>query len=165
MDAGARLTRARSRTTKARGPDSSTPESSRRKRSFADDGDKKARSPGRVRHKSLKPFARGMPGATGVTVVTMLVCFFQPHTRLRARWTPGIPCALSLEGRRIFQGPGRQLRRGNVASCVARGGSKAQACAGHGVFERSGNRFARRTRVETKVWSLGSDFDQNRKRL
>jgi hypothetical protein len=33
----------------------------------ADDGDKKARSPGRMRNKPLKPFARGMPGETGVT--------------------------------------------------------------------------------------------------
>jgi hypothetical protein len=39
------------------------------------DGDKKARSPGRVRNKPLKPIARGMPGVSGVTVVTILVCF------------------------------------------------------------------------------------------
>jgi len=30
---------------------------------------------------------------SGVTVVTMLVCFFHLHARLRARWAPGIPCA------------------------------------------------------------------------
>jgi hypothetical protein len=40
------------------------------------DGDKKARSPGRVRNRPLKPIARGMPGETGVTVVTTLVWFF-----------------------------------------------------------------------------------------
>ena len=40
------------------------------------DGDNKARSPGRARRKPLKPAARGMPGETGVTVVTMLVCLF-----------------------------------------------------------------------------------------
>src|SRR5205814_5202503 len=33
------------------------------------DGGKKARSPGRARRKPLKPFARGMPGEAGVTVV------------------------------------------------------------------------------------------------
>src|SRR4029453_17396404 len=33
---------------------------------------------------SRKTIARGMPGETGVTVVTMLVFFFYLHTRLRA---------------------------------------------------------------------------------
>jgi hypothetical protein len=73
----------------------------------AGDGDKKARSPGRARNKPLKPFARGMPGETGVTVVTMLVCFFQPHTRLRAHQTPGIPCALGFLRDVLQQQPGR----------------------------------------------------------
>jgi hypothetical protein len=35
-----------------------------------------------------------MPGEPGVTVVTMLVCFFILHARLRAHRAPGIPCAL-----------------------------------------------------------------------
>src|SRR2546430_4492354 len=35
-----------------------------------------------------------MPGVSGVTVVTMLVCFFILHARLRAHRAPGIPCAL-----------------------------------------------------------------------
>src|SRR3954462_8422587 len=35
-----------------------------------------------------------MPGVTGVTVVTMLVCFLILHARLRAHRAPGIPCAL-----------------------------------------------------------------------
>ncbi len=39
------------------------------------DGDKKARSPGRVRRKPLKPLRAGMPGDPGGPVVTMLVCF------------------------------------------------------------------------------------------
>src|SRR5438552_18682933 len=43
-----------------------------------------------------KTIARGMPGETGVTVVTMLVCFFISHARLRAHQAPGIPCALCL---------------------------------------------------------------------
>jgi hypothetical protein len=33
---------------------------------------------------TVKTIARGMPGVSGVTVVTMLVCFFISHTRLRA---------------------------------------------------------------------------------
>src|SRR5437763_11941270 len=37
-----------------------------------------------------------MPGVSGVTVVTMLVCFFILHARLRVHRAPGIPCALSL---------------------------------------------------------------------
>jgi hypothetical protein len=43
-----------------------------------------------------KTIARGMPGETGVTVVTVTagVAFFLP-ARLRAHWAPGIPCALS----------------------------------------------------------------------
>ena len=42
----------------------------------------------------VKTIARGMPGETGVTVVTTLVCFFILHARLRAHRAPGIPCAL-----------------------------------------------------------------------
>jgi hypothetical protein len=40
----------------------------------ASDGDKQAGHRG-ARRKPLKPFARGMPGVSGVTVVTTLVCF------------------------------------------------------------------------------------------
>ena len=36
-----------------------------------------------------------MPGVSGVTVVTTLVCFFISHTRLRVHRASGIPCALS----------------------------------------------------------------------
>jgi hypothetical protein len=43
---------------------------------------------------SRKTIARGMPDESGVTVVTMLVCFFILHARPRARRAPGIPCAL-----------------------------------------------------------------------
>jgi len=46
------------------------------------------------REVSRKTIARGMPGRSGVTVVTMLVCFFHLHARPRARLAPGIPCAL-----------------------------------------------------------------------
>jgi hypothetical protein len=35
------------------------------------------------REVSRKTIARGMPGESGVTVVTMLVCFFDLHARLR----------------------------------------------------------------------------------
>src|SRR5258706_16400546 len=42
-----------------------------------------------------------MPGRSGVTVVTTLVCFFISHARLRAHWAPGIPCALCYLGARM----------------------------------------------------------------
>jgi hypothetical protein len=59
----------------------------------ADDGDKKADRRGE--HEiSRKTIARGMPGDSGVTVVTTLVCFFTLPARLRAHQAPGIPCAL-----------------------------------------------------------------------
>jgi hypothetical protein len=59
------------------------------------DGDKKARSPRRARRKPLKPFAQGMPDASGEPVVTTFVWFFLFHAKLRARIKPpGIPCAL-----------------------------------------------------------------------
>jgi len=60
----------------------------------ADDGGKKARSPGRPRRKPLKPFARGKPGRSGVTCGDLLVCFSLLHARLRVRRAPGFPCAL-----------------------------------------------------------------------
>src|SRR5258708_21878757 len=43
-----------------------------------------------------------MPGRSGVTVVTMLVCLFLSHTRLRVHWAPGFPCALCLSRRQRF---------------------------------------------------------------
>src|SRR5258707_15630534 len=57
------------------------------------------------REVSRKTIARGMPGESGVTVVTTLVCFFISHARLRARWTPGIPCALCYLGAKRFCKP------------------------------------------------------------
>src|SRR6266851_3826088 len=74
------------RTAKSCGPDASTPassfaEASRPNRVFdqaisADDGDKKARSPGRARRKPLKPLRAGMPGESGATVVTNSCAFY-----------------------------------------------------------------------------------------
>jgi hypothetical protein len=58
---------------------------------------------------SRKTIARGMPGETGVTVVTTLVCFFHLHARLRARRAPGIPCAL------VFSGANGSCKLGRIA--------------------------------------------------
>ncbi len=52
------------RTEKSCGPDASTPASSWREAIPAGDGDNKARSPGRVRRKPLKPSRAGMPGVS-----------------------------------------------------------------------------------------------------
>ena len=60
----------------------------------AGDGDKQARSPGRVRRKPLKPLRAGMPGVSGATVVTNSCAFYTLHARLRVHWAPGIPHAL-----------------------------------------------------------------------
>jgi hypothetical protein len=64
----------------------------------ADDGGKQARSPRRSRS-SRNTIARGMPGRSGVTVVTNSYVLFLSHTRLRVHQAPGIPCALALEGK------------------------------------------------------------------
>jgi hypothetical protein len=50
----------------------------------ANDGGKKARSPGRARNKLLKP-SRGECRTLAVPVVTMLVWFFNSHARLWVR--------------------------------------------------------------------------------
>jgi hypothetical protein len=76
-----------------------------------------SRSPGRARRKPLKPLRAGMPGETGATVVTTLVCFLLLHTRLRAHWAPGIPHALM--GGRTMHNPGAS-RRGIVELCLER---------------------------------------------
>jgi len=65
----------------------------------ADDGDKKARSPGRTRSKPLKPFAQGVPDRCGEPVVYLLVWFFHFHARLRVRTLhPAFPAPLIFEG-------------------------------------------------------------------
>src|SRR5207248_97502 len=67
---------------------------------------------GKSTKETVKTIAGGMPGVSGVTVVTMLVCFFILHARLRAHRAPGIPCALSL-GETFMHNSGAS-RRGRV---------------------------------------------------
>src|SRR6266403_2644073 len=68
---------------------------------------------------SRKTIARGMPGDSGVTVVTMLVCFVLiSHARLRVHQAPGIPCALCYPGRMILQNSDA-WRRENAESHLA----------------------------------------------
>ena len=70
------------RTAKSCGSDAPMPASSLREEAQATVSNK----PGHrgEREVSRKTIARGMPGETGVTVVTTLVCLFFLHTRLRA---------------------------------------------------------------------------------
>jgi len=81
----------------------------------ANDGDKKARSPGRARSKPLKPLRVGMPGEPGGPSVTTLVCLFHFCTR-------GCGCI----GHPAFPTPSmgeksckpRALRAAGMRSCV-----------------------------------------------
>jgi hypothetical protein len=65
-------------------------------------GDNKARSPGRARHRPLKPFACGNAGMSWRTRGDLLACFFHLHARLRVRFAPGIPHALFVRGGKFF---------------------------------------------------------------
>src|SRR5712671_445856 len=81
------------RTAKSCGPDAPTLASSSRdgksalpglrQNISADDGGKRARSPGRARHKLLKPLRAGMPGDSGVHVVTRVLSTNTKCTRGR----------------------------------------------------------------------------------
>src|SRR5258708_23011201 len=88
----------------------------------ASDGDKKARSPGRVRRNPLKPLRAGMPGVSGVSVVTNACAFYFAHAAAGA-WAPGIPHALL--GGTPCNGPDA-LRRGVVNACLDYGSPGAE---------------------------------------
>ena len=70
------------------------------------------------REVSRKTIARGMPGRSGVTVVTTLVCFFHLHARLRAHRAPGIPCALCLSRRERLMQNSDASRREIAERCL-----------------------------------------------
>jgi hypothetical protein len=59
----------------------------------ADDGGKRARSPGRARSSPLKPLRAGMPGCSGGLVVTNARVYYTPRAAAGAS-APGIPHAL-----------------------------------------------------------------------
>ena len=80
----------------------------------ANDGGKKARSPGRVRI-SRKTVAQGMPDDSAEPVVPS-PCFFTA----RGPWvrpSPGIPCALLVSEGRSFRKARARSRRGNADPC------------------------------------------------
>jgi hypothetical protein len=77
----------------------------------ADDGGKQAWSPGRARRKPLKPLRAGMPGDSGVLVVTRVRSTTTKCTRGRGcNGHPAFPTPSF--GREIYQRLGRMARRG-----------------------------------------------------
>src|SRR5712664_1003431 len=114
------------RTAKSCGPDAPTLASSSRRQvgptgrgeslNPLSDGGKRARSPGRARRKPLKPLRAGMPGDSGVLVVTRVRSTTTKCTRGRGcNGHPAFPTP-SL-GREIYQRLGRIARRGR--KCVS----------------------------------------------
>src|ERR1700730_582408 len=84
-------------------------------------------SPGRARHRPLKPFACGNAGCSGGLVVANSCAFLLSHARLRVRWASGIPHALF--GRKFWVSPGADASRGGrgvSASCVIPGLAKRE---------------------------------------
>jgi hypothetical protein len=88
----------------------------------AGDGDNKARSPGRVRGRPLKPLRAGMPGDPGATVVTN-ACVLLLYTRGRGcNGHPAFPAPLGVAltpfvGRKNT-GTTRALRAAGRRSCI-----------------------------------------------
>ena len=81
------------RTAKSCGPDAPTLASSLRKL-FRRRRWQESPVTGESTKETVKTIAQGRPGISGEPVVTMLVCFFNSHARLRVHWAPGFPCAL-----------------------------------------------------------------------
>jgi len=81
------------------------------------DGDKRARSPGRARRKALKPLARGMPGYSGVTVVTTLVCFFTFAREAAGATSARHSLRPPISGRKVHARLGRGCVARTVSSC------------------------------------------------
>src|SRR6267154_1488445 len=115
-----------SRTAKSCGPDAPTlassfaevcwPDRAVTKPYSADDGGKRARSPGRARHKPLKPLRAGMPGDSGVLVVTRVRSTNTKCTRGRGcNGHPAFPTPSS--GERFINGSGA-LRGEVVKLCL-----------------------------------------------
>jgi hypothetical protein len=85
------------RTAKSCGPDAPTLASSfrglfPRKRRW-----QKSPVTGESTKETVKTIAQGRPDCFGEPVVTMLVCFFISHARLRVHRAPGFPCALCFQ--------------------------------------------------------------------
>src|ERR1700682_6332940 len=108
------------RTAKSCGPDAPTLASSLRscvgptglrQNISADDGGKRARSPGRARRKPLKPLRAGTPGDSGVLVVTrVLSTTTSAHEAAGATGIRRSPRPLSKGGTRFMHNSGASRR-------------------------------------------------------
>ena len=61
---------------------------------------------------AVPTIAQGVPDVSALPVVTMLVCFFTLHARLRVRPAPGISCALRFLRDIDDASPGRERAAG-----------------------------------------------------
>ena len=105
------------RTAKSCGPGAATVASIHAGLCWHGNGDKKRRSPGRVRI-SRQTIARGRPGCLGCTWLIRVRPFYHLHTVLRAQSAPGFPCALfSRRGTTRSQNSGKPCR-GNAFGCL-----------------------------------------------
>jgi len=107
---------AQKRTAKSCGPDASTLAFKfLRSKLLRDDGDKRARSPGRARRKPLAPSRAGMPGDPGATVVTNARVYYHYTRGCGCIEHPAFPTP-SLGGNHMHN-PGAS-RRGNADVCL-----------------------------------------------
>jgi hypothetical protein len=122
-----------------------------------DDGGKQARSPGRARHKPLKPLRAGMPGDSGVLVVTRVRSTATKCTRGRGcNGHPAFPTP-SLGGS-FINASGASRREGATvclesrcrhSSCQGKSAKRAFALDDPGIHQSSQDHFRRR-------WIAGS---------
>jgi hypothetical protein len=108
----------------------------------ADDGGKRARSPGRARYKPLKPLRAGMPGCSGGLVVTNARVYCTPRAAAGAS-APGIPHAL--KGRKFLARLGRVAPRERGVMSVRLPEANPRSC-GPGVRWVGKQDFSRRVR-------------------
>jgi hypothetical protein len=111
----------------------------------ASDGVNKTLITGESTKQPVKTIARGMSGETDVTVVTMLVCFFILHARLRVRRAPGIPCALWLE--QGNSGKPRVHRTARMRNCIHVIARSESDEAIHSLFARPDGNISEQARL------------------
>jgi hypothetical protein len=128
------------RTAKSCGPDAPTLASSLRmfcrpyractKLYSASDGGKRARSPGRARRKPLKPLRAGMPGDSGVLVVTRVLSTTTKCTRGRGcSGHPAFPTPFGREGNSNASGAPRREKEvvcGTLSTSLRASGAALQ---------------------------------------
>jgi hypothetical protein len=114
------------RTVKSRGPDASTLASSWRNRLSPTTVTREPDRRGERDDKPLKPFAQGVPDRFGGPVVTISCAFCFAREAVGAHVASGIPCALSIEGHRVFlKNPGEIRSAGRWSHVIARSESES----------------------------------------